>query len=190
MGVRKGRRMPDRPVHTGDDGTTGTLGETRLPKYDLRIETLGSIDEVSSVFGLARTTAQQPETRAILVELQRDLYRAMSEISASSGKAAGQFTGIGTQQVERIEQICEQLSVKTQLPNEFILPGDNLAGATLDLARTATRRAERRLTELSHRGDLRNPEILRFFNRLSTLCYLLELFEIEKSDRPTLTSAK
>jgi cob(I)alamin adenosyltransferase len=181
--------VAERARHGGDDGTTGTLGDLRLPKYDLRIETLGAIDEVSSAFGLARAMAGQPETKAILAQLQRDLYLAMSEVSAT-GKSAARFTGIDEMQVEQLEQLAERLGQNVQMPDEFILPGDTLAGAAMDLARTAVRKAERRLTELVHRGDVQSPEILRYFNRLSTVCYLLELFEIEKGDHPNPTLAR
>ena len=71
----------------------------------------------------------------------------------------------------------ELLEKQVEMPREFILPGDSLAGAALDLARTIVRRAERRVAELLHHGDVNNPELLRYLNRLSSLLFVLELRE-------------
>jgi cob(I)alamin adenosyltransferase len=76
------------------------------------------------------------------------------------------------------------------MPKDFIIPGDTIAGSTLDLARTVIRRAERRVSTLFHRGDLHNAEILRYLNRLSSLCFILELWEIITETDLNITLAK
>jgi cob(I)alamin adenosyltransferase len=74
------------------------------------------------------------------------------------------------------------------MPKEFIIPGDTQAGAALDLARTIVRRAERLVAQLLHNLEIENSELLRYLNRLSSLCFVLELFENQAGgkDQPTL----
>ena len=92
------------PIYTGrgDDGTTGYLGEGRLPKYDLRIETLGVIDEASAAAGLARAAAGSLTVKSLLLRVQRELYTAMAEV-ASAPEHAGRFQKIGQDQVLHLE---------------------------------------------------------------------------------------
>jgi cob(I)alamin adenosyltransferase len=80
------------------------------------------------------------------------------------------------------------LSWQVEIPKEFIVSGDSQAGAALALGRTITRRAERRLAQLLHEGELENSELLRYLNRLSSLCFALELAENRAAgrDKPTL----
>ncbi|NMB89199.1 MAG: ATP:cob(I)alamin adenosyltransferase, partial [Chloroflexi bacterium] len=120
-------------------------------------------------------------------QVQRDLYRVMGEVAATPDQAE-KFRAIGAEQVGWLEESIERLQVGVEMPGEFIVPGDTLPAAMLDVARTIARRAERRLVELFHQGELGNPELLRYLNRLSSLCYVIELKEHHESgiDRPTL----
>jgi cob(I)alamin adenosyltransferase len=131
------------PAYTrsGDDGTTGFLGEGRLPKFDLRIETLGAIDEASAAVGLARSLTKSSETNHFLIKIQRELYAAMAE-AASALENADHFRGIGLDHVEGLEAEIARLEVQVKTPGEFILPGDSPAGAALSLARTVIRRRD------------------------------------------------
>ena len=79
---------------------------------------------------------------------------------------------------------------KVSLPGEFIIPGDVLSGAALSLARTVIRRAERRLTELTAAGKLQDTMLLTYFNRLSTLFFVMELYEVQASGKDTPTLAR
>lgn len=173
----------------GDDGKTGILGPGRLPKYDLRIEVLGSIDEASAAIGLARAFAQTPGMAALLLQIQRDLYQIMAE-AASLPEKAGEFRKIDANRVAWLEQHAEEVGKKVRLPGQFILSGDTPGGATLDLARAVVRRSERRLTELAHQGGLSNRELLRYLNRLSSLLFLLELLENQTGGHSEATPAK
>lgn len=172
---------------TGDDGSTGLLGQGRISKSDLRLETLGAIDEANSAIGLARTACQSIEARGTLVQIQRDLYRIMAEI-ASTGENPERFRTIDAERVGWLETMIDRLSESVEPPREFIVPGDCPAGAALDLARTITRRAERRLVELNQRETLLNPALLSYLNRLSSFCFVLELKEnvLAGAERPTL----
>lgn len=161
---------------TGDDGYTSLLGNIRAPKYDRRIEAVGAIDEANAAIALARTFSLSPLTSSILIEVQRDLYYAMSEVAATPENAP-KFRKITNERVGWLENQIDSISAKVSIPNEFILPGDTKTGAAMDLARTIVRRAERHIARLLHTKKIQNSELLHYLNRLSSLCFLLELLE-------------
>jgi cob(I)alamin adenosyltransferase len=176
-------------TQTGDDGYTGILGEGRTPKYDHRIETLGALDEANAAIGLARSMSEAPQTITILLEAQRDLYHIMTEI-ASLPENAARLRKISAERVNWLETQIELISNKVIIPSEFIVPGDSQAGAMIDLARTIIRRAERHIAYLLHHNDIENQELLRYVNRLSSLCFVLELFENQVAGKNETTFAK
>jgi cob(I)alamin adenosyltransferase len=161
---------------TGDDGETGLLGEGRVPKDHPRLEAVGAIDEAGAFLGLARAHARAPQTAVFLKEVQRHLYRLMAEVAATPENAA-QFRRIGGDQVAWLEARIAEIGEAVPPPKEFILPGDSPGGAYLDAARTVVRRAERRLAALIRSGEVENRDLLRYLNRLSSLCFALELLE-------------
>ena len=163
-------------TRTGDDGMTGLLGEGRVPKTHPRIEALGALDESTAALGWARAQARDPRCGPLLLESQRDLYKLMAEVAAAPERA-DQFHFIDAARVTWIESQIDALSATVTMPREFILPGDTAAGAALSLARAVIRRAERRVVELFDAHELSNPELLRYLNRLSSLCFVLELVE-------------
>lgn len=166
------------PIYTqkGDKGSTGLLGEGRVPKFDLRIETLGSLDEATAALGLARASANTPEIAPLIVEVQRDLYKLMAEVGATP-ENAGKFRSIDEARVRWLEQQTDSITARVDVPREFILPGEVPSSAAMGLARTIVRRAERRVVELFHAGGLKNQALLAYLNRLSSLCFALELLE-------------
>jgi len=174
---------------TGDDGYTSLLGEGRAPKYDHQIETIGAIDEANAAIAFARTLSLAPQTSPILKEVQKDLYHMMSEVSATLDNAS-RFRKIIDERVRWLELQIDDISTKVVIPAEFILPGDSNAGAAIDLARTIVRRAERYIARLLHMKKLENPELLRYMNRLSSLCFVLELLENQAAgiDHTTLVN--
>ncbi len=163
-------------TRTGDDGFTGLLGDERVPKYHPRPETVGTVDEASAALGMARALARAEQTAGLLITIQRDLYHLMAEISATAENAA-RFRVVDAQRVQWLEDQADELSRLVEMPREFILPGDSPAGAALALGRTIVRRAERLVAQLLHSGEIDNPELLRYLNRLSSLCFVLELVE-------------
>jgi cob(I)alamin adenosyltransferase len=165
------------PFYTskGDDGTTGLLGEGRIPKYHPRIEALGALDESTAAIGLARAGARDPRSAPILLETQRDLYRLMAEVAATPEKAAAFH--FEPARVAWVEGQTDALSEIVELPKEFIVAGDSAAGAALSLARAMVRRAERRVVDLFDRKEIVNPDLQRYLNRLSSLLFVLELLE-------------
>ncbi len=176
-------------TRTGDDGFTGMLGEGRVPKYHPRTETVGSVDEANAALGVARAFCQSDGTAALLLEIQRDLYHLMAEIAATPENAS-RFRVIDAGRVAWLEKQVDTISQNVEMPNEFILPGDSTAGAMLALSRTIVRRAERRVSELVHSGDIENIQILRYLNRLSSLCFVLELIENQTAGKSKPTLAK
>lgn len=179
------------PLYTkiGDDGYTGLLGDDRVPKDHPQIEAIGTLDEVTAALGVARATCRAPEIAALIMEVQRDLYKLMIEVAASP-KNPERFPRIDINRVTWLEQTIEGIVKHVEVPNEFILPGDSPGGAALDLARTVTRRAERRVTELLNNGIIQNNDIIRYLNRLSSFCFALELLENKAAGKQTPTLAK
>lgn len=173
----------------GDDGYTGYLGEGRLPKYHPRTEAVGEIDEASVALGAARAFCRAEQSDRVLKEAQRDLYAIMAEVAASKDNAA-RFRKIDVARVAWLEAQVDGLSEVVAMPDEFILPGDSQAGGLLSLARTVVRRAERRVALLLHQDEIENGELLHYLNRLSSLCFVLELLENQAAGRNAPTLAK
>jgi len=181
--------MSDYYSRTGDNGTTGLLGNTRVPKEHLRLETVGTLDEANAALGIARAFSQQKRTREILLDIQRDLYNIMAEVAATP-ENADHFRVVDSSRVNWLETQADMIGDQFEMPKGFIVPGDSQSGAALDLARTVVRRAERRLSSMLHQGDLENSELLRYLNRVSSLCFVLELWETNTSSDSPITSAK
>lgn len=176
-------------TRTGDEGMTDFLGEGRIAKHDIRIDSVGSVDEANAALGFARAASQNDQIKTILLDIQRDLYGLMAELAASAENAQ-KFFSISGDKVKKLENLINSIHDQIELPREFIIPGDNLAGAAIDLARVAVRRAERRVSELSSCTEIGNPNILPYLNRLSSLCFVLELFELRQAGTPEPTLAK
>lgn len=176
-------------TRAGDDGYTGLLGEGRVAKEDLRMEALGSVDEAGAALGVARAHALAGQSAALILQVQRDLYGLMAELAASRPNAA-RFRTITAERVEWLEAQTDAVAALVTVPREFIVPGDTVNGAYFDLARAVVRRAERSVSNLLHRGDVENPELLRYLNRLSSLCFVLELLENQSAGNANISLAK
>lgn len=174
-------------TRSGDNGYTGILGKGRLQKNHPRLEAVGTIDEATAALGVARSQTGSKELSTLVITIQRDLYNLMAEVAATP-ENADQFRFIDSARVSWLESQIDTLSQEISIPNEFILPGDSKSGAAYALARTIVRRAERQVAGLLHNGDLENQALLIYLNRLSSLCFILELFEnnITGKDTPTL----
>jgi cob(I)alamin adenosyltransferase len=159
----------------GDGGTTDLLG-ARVSKTDPRVEALGVLDETSSAIGLARAAAATRRTDEDLVAVQRDLYKLMAELAFTTEQYPERVE-IGADRVEWLETETDDITSNVTMPREFILPGETTAGAALDWARVMSRRAERRLVTCAEGGYVRNPEALRYLNRLSSLLFALARWE-------------
>jgi len=179
------------PFYTrkGDEGFTGLLGRGRFPKNDLRIEELGAIDEANAALGLARSWVHSNLVKSLVIRIQRDLYNLMAE-TAAGNENAEKFHSIDADHVAWLETQISELEKMVQIPSEFILPGDSTAGAALDLARTIVRRAERHMVSLHQAGQIPNVDLLHYLNRLSSLCFVMELYENQVNGQKATTLAK
>jgi cob(I)alamin adenosyltransferase len=155
----------------GDNGQTDLLGE-RVGKDDPRIELLGELDETTSTIGLGRAHANEEGTRNRLVQVQRDLYTMMAELAFTDATRPDAYR-FPADRLTWLETEIEAVAATVTLPREFILAGDTVPGAALDVARTVVRRAERLAVKLAQDGQVTNPEILRYLNRLSSLLFIL-----------------
>jgi cob(I)alamin adenosyltransferase len=162
---------------TGDDGTTGLGTGERRPKYDLRIEAYGTVDETNATIGLSRAelAAELEELSAILLRVQNDLFDLGAELATPpSGKEdQAERLAIIPSQVERLEHDIDRLNVDLKPLRSFVLPGGSRAAAALHLARTTCRRAERLMVALSAQEPERvgRPALI-YVNRLSDLLFV------------------
>ena len=166
---------------TGDTGYTGLLGEQRVPKYDPRPDTFGTVDEATSALGLARAASTDPKVKDIIYQVQQELYLLMGELATPPENYEKMGLRMTIEHVQRLEQVEESLKQEVEIPNKFIIPGDSLDGAALDLARTIIRRAERMAVKLLHDGVIQNGELVRYLNRLSDLIFILARYIEVKS---------
>jgi cob(I)alamin adenosyltransferase len=161
----------------GDQGYTSLMGGQRVPKSGPRPETYGTLDEASSALGMARASSQKTKTRELLLNIQKDLLLLGAELATAPEDAPKYVHQITPQHTERLEGWLEELQREVALKNEFIYPGETMAGAAIDLGRTIVRRAERKAVGLLQQKIITNPEILRFLNRLADLLFVLARYE-------------
>ncbi len=161
---------------TGDDGFTGVLGRERVPKYALRPEAYGTVDEVSAFLGMARAQACDARVREAIVTVQRDLYAMMADL-ATLPETVKRPPWLAAERLAWLEQTTDALGADVEMPKAFIIPGDSVGGAALEMARTVVRRAERLVARLTHEAEVRDDTPLRYLNRLSSLLFLLARIE-------------
>ena len=161
----------------GDEGYTDLMGPERVPKYDLRPETYGTLDEASSALGLARALSGLEKTREILREVQHDLYLMMAEVATPLPQLEKIPYRITAEQADRLDAMIRELEGLVEMPKAFVLPGASAASAAIDLGRTIVRRAERHAVELVHKEQMPPGNVLRYLNRLSSLLFVLARYE-------------
>jgi cob(I)alamin adenosyltransferase len=161
---------------TGDGGTTALGTGERRPKYDLRIESYGTVDETNATIGLARLhTHDDPDLDGMLARIQNDLFDLGADLCApdTGKKLPYEPLRIVDSQVERLEREIDQLNASLSPLRSFVLPGGSPASAYLHLARTVSRRAERLMVELAGRPDEPvGAPALRYINRLSDFLFV------------------
>ncbi|MBI3586009.1 MAG: cob(I)yrinic acid a,c-diamide adenosyltransferase [Ignavibacteriales bacterium] len=157
---------------TGDEGETSLFGGQRVPKESLRIETYGTVDELNSVVGIARSLKPHKEVDAILERIQNDLFVLGADLAAPLTKTSDKIARIQQSHVDDLERFIDSLEPKLQPLKVFILPGGSAVAAHLHFARTVCRRAERLTTGLS-REETIGTAPLAYLNRLSDLLFVL-----------------
>src|SRR5947207_3783945 len=119
---------------TGDAGYTGLLGSERVAKYDPRPDTFGTVDEATSALGLARATTQEPKVKEIIYRVQNELYLLMGELATTPENYEKMGLRMTADHVQWLEQVEESLKQEVEITNKFIIPGDTLDRAELDVA--------------------------------------------------------
>ena len=162
-----GNRLSRIYTRTGDDGTTGLGDGTRVPKEHPRVEAYGSVDEASSAIGMVLAVAGLPSAVTDrLLEVQHELFDLGGELCIPGHRA------ITDAHVTRLEQALDGFNEPLPPLKDFILPGGGAAASACHLARTITRRAERRVWELG-RTEAVAPQVARYLNRLSDLLFVV-----------------
>jgi len=167
----------------GDDGTTGLWYGGRVPKFHGRPEAYGSVDEAASALGLARSAAERGgELYADILRVQNELFVAGAEL-ATAPEAAGRLEAgvskVTGGMVDRLEADIDRYMDRVDLPPKFVIHGGTALSARLDVARTAVRRAERRVAALKEAGDLADETVLTYLNRLSDALFAMARFADE-----------
>jgi cob(I)alamin adenosyltransferase len=157
----------------GDDGTTGLLYGGRVRKDDPAPTAYGDVDEAQAAIGVARAHATRGgELDQVLVAVERDLWVLMSDLATDQEnrhKLTPGATLVTQEMVDRVESLIDDYSARTELPAEFVVPGEEPVGAFLDVARTVVRRAER--SSLAAVVD--DSLVVAYLNRLSDLMWTL-----------------
>ncbi len=169
----------------GDTGQTSLLGGVRVDKDDLRVDAYGTLDEMTSCLGVARTAVQDDELCREIIDLQGELIPLMSEVATPAGAAgAASRPTVGVAQVERLERLIDHYDTQWIHTGQFVRPGGAPGSAALDLARAICRRAERRLVALG-RVEPVNPVLIKYINRLSDLLYVFARVDEQSAIRAT-----
>ncbi len=160
---------------TGDKGKTSLVGGKRVNKFDLRVETYGTVDELNCATGIVIAQIKNSKLKikneksliiSYLEEIQNDLFTIGSTLANPNNPALPQLE----KRIKELEKIIDQMTEHLPELKNFILPGGSLTGAQLHLARTICRRAERRVVELKQTEEI-DDLIVSYFNRLSDFLF-------------------
>jgi len=155
----------------GDSGQTGLAGGIRVSKSSLRVEAYGTVDELNTVLGLARSHCGNEDLRDRTKLIQRELFRIGSGLATPPESKKPQVP-ITVEMVEALTSQVHEIESIEGLLSDWSLPGEHPAGAAFDVARTVCRRAERCVVRLIEAGETVEPNILAYLNRLSDLLWL------------------
>ncbi len=158
---------------TGDSGTTGLLGGSRVKKYDIRLEAYGTVDELNASVGVIRSGTLSEKTDSWLLEIQNKLFNIGSVLASDDrGKKITEKLAITIDDISFLEKAIDEMDSELPKLKQFILPGGDLASAQCHVARTVCRRAERRIIEFNDSEEVQ-PEMMKYINRLSDFLFVL-----------------
>jgi len=155
----------------GDAGQTGLAGGIRVSKASLRVDTYGNVDELISTLGFARSMCDDREISEFAHGVQRELFKVGSALATPPESPKPQVP-IDTAMVERLTAEVHRIEAIEGMLSDWSVSGAHTAAAAFDVARTVCRRAERGVVRLAEAGDLVQPAILAYLNRLSDLLWL------------------
>lgn len=159
-------------TRTGDSGETALFDGTRVSKADPRVAACGAVDELVAWLGLVAASTDDPEISEKLVRIQRDLFALAARLADPAHRIAERVTKavLSAADVTRVEQWIDAFETELSPLRRFILAGGSPPGAALHVARTVCRRAERAIVPL---GEVVEPEIVQYINRLSDLLFTM-----------------
>lgn len=158
---------------TGDDGKTGLIGGTRVPKNDNRIEAYGTVDELNSFLGLLASYNLLKTEKYFLEKIQHRLFAIGSYLATDTTKTGvNEVSIIHENDIFEIEKEIDKLNENLPKLTNFILPGGSIEGSTCHICRTVSRRAERRILSLTDMYVI-DIEIIKYINRLSDYFFIL-----------------
>jgi len=162
-----GNRLTKIYTRTGDDGTTGLGDGSRVRKDALRVEAYGTVDETNAQVGVLRATLAADHAAQIMLEhIQHDLFDVGGELCIPG------YELVTAAYVERLESAIDAVNAELPALKDFILPGGSPAAAAAHVARTVSRRAERRTLSLAD-AEAVNPQAIKYLNRLSDYFFVL-----------------
>ena len=162
----------------GDEGETNLFLGGKLSKNNIRVEAFGTVDELVSSLGFAKTLSEKEDVIDILEILQHSLFKIGAELSSDSNKTDKIINVITEKDVKEIESIIDSITEKIDLGNEFIMPGTSSSSAAIDISRTVARRLERIVVSINSNEKI-NKNILIFLNRISDLLFVIGRYEDE-----------
>ncbi len=157
---------------TGDRGKTRLFSGEEVAKDSFRIELLGEIDELVSALGVARAAAGESDIGRALLGYQKKLFLVASEVATASDARHRLSKQIEKEDVRELEFTIHKYETEYSMPDGFIIPGSDPVSAAVDLARSITRRCERKLVKLFAEGGIENEHLLVWMNRLSDVLWL------------------
>jgi len=156
----------------GDKGYTSLGDGVRVSKHHLRIEAIGTVDEVNASIGLVRYYSDESVKR-ILLDIQHDLFDVGADLcTPAKENPKREALRVQQSQIDRLEAIIDELNLKLEPLTSFILPGGSQVSSYLHLSRAIVRRGERVLAKLMDEEDI-NPLCFHYLNRLSDLLFVL-----------------
>ncbi len=157
---------------TGDKGLTGLIGGTRIPKFDIRIEAYGNVDELNSYVGLIRDQAIDDNSRTVLIEVQDRLFTIGSLLAEDPKKNKMTLPQISETDIELLEKEIDKMNEHLPEMKFFVLPGGHTTISFCHIARCVCRRAERCVLKLNEQEPV-NELIYKYLNRLSDYLFVL-----------------
>jgi cob(I)alamin adenosyltransferase len=155
----------------GDGGQTGLAGGIRVSKADLRVESYGSVDELNSHLGFARSICQNKAIAEWTEDIQRTLFRVGSAL-ATPPESRKKPPVISTEDVDKLTDLVHKIEATEGILADWSLPGGHTESAAYEVARTVCRRAERSAVRFVENGGDIQPEVLAYLNRLSDVIWL------------------
>jgi cob(I)alamin adenosyltransferase len=167
-------------TRTGDDGSTSLFSGGRVPKYHLRVEAYGTVDELNSVIGVARALKPAASTDTYLTRIQHQLFHLGADLATPLDAKTSYVVRVDAAQVTWLETSIDALTAELPPLTAFILPGGGPAAAQIHVARTICRRVERLVTQLTVSEPI-GEHVLPYLNRLSDFLFTLARWENQQA---------